>query len=64
MAIAGNLNLSSELLVPERDADHLTPRGAHAQTEEAHSFAGIAGTLTSNPDFERNMPEEFPYDMG
>jgi hypothetical protein len=42
----------------------LTPLRAHAQTEEAHSFAGIAGTLTSNPDLERNLPEEFPHDMG
>ena len=63
-AIAGGLNLSSELLVPERERDHLTPRRAHAQTEEAHTVAGIAGTLTSNPDFERNLPEEFPHDMG
>ena len=62
--VEGGLNLSSELGIPEGDADHLTLRGAHAQTEEAHPFAGTAGALTSNPDLEHNLPEELSYDMG
>ena len=63
-AIAGRPTLRSELLVPKRDRDHLTPAREHAQTEEASSFAGLAGILTLNPHFERNLPEEFPHDMG